>query len=276
MAQLTLSQMSGWNISSDNYTDFIYNSKLNIAEFVNLESDDSECLIYVGTSDKVRLWLVPNNEKEWKNNVIVYGDTVYSPLYKSHVQKTVRRKMTMNAIDGVLALLYKDPSAILRRIPIIAIEDVCLIKGYSVIVWLMMAIRSTNSKRYNLTNQDIHNILNYVENLSGTEHIYIDTPRNPITKQMILGLPSEYRNEVLSLWYRKRAGGMKCDMKMLDNAISYYFKNPHAIINKSLHSRFNISNIQLKISILPEAIDFHPFPEILLKLESKLHIPKKY
>lgn len=275
MAQMTLSQLSGWNISGDNYKDFVYNPKLNIAEFINLDSDDSECLIYVGTSDEVRLWMVPINNSEWSKNVAVYGDSVYSPLYKSHVQKAIRRKMTMNAIDGVLALLYTDPSAILRRLAIIAIEDVCLIKGYSVIVWLMMSVTSRNSKKYILTNQDVENVLNYVENLCGTERVYIDMPISSVSRKMITSLRCENRNEVLSLWYRKRAGGMKGDMKMLENATAYYFKNPTAIEKRVLDSRYDISSVNLKISILSEAVDFHPFPQILSILERKTHIPRK-
>lgn len=270
MAQMTLSQMNGWNISGDNYTDFVYDAGNNTAEFMNLTSSETRNLSYITTADGVRLWKMNDGSPNWKNEVTVYGDAVYVPLYKSHIQKATRRKMTLNAIDGGLALLYKDPSALLRRVAIIAIEDVCLVKGYSVIVWLMMAI-----KNIELTKLDVDNILNYIENLCAIDKVYNDMPRNQVSRTMITSMSSDYRSDVLSLWYRKRAGGMKGDMKMLENAISYYYHSPEDIAMKEVYNKFNIEHVHLKISIIQESIDFHPFPQLLTTLQSRLRTPSK-
>jgi len=267
---MTLSQMSGWNITGSESHDFVYDPDNQNARFTDLESEKTKHLAYIGTSDGVRLWTHHSSSPQWMDNVSVNGDTSHIPLYKSHVQKCTRRMMFRNAIDGVLAMLYKDPSSILRRIGIIAIEDVCLVKGYSVIVWLMMAI-----KYITLTKQDVHNIVNYVDNLCAIEKVFINMPLQPVTRKMILTMKHENRDEVLALWYRKRAGGMKGDIKMLENAIAYYYRDPKQIEEKKIWRRFQIEVVALKIPIIQEAIDFHPFPELLSVLNRKTNIDKK-
>ena len=169
MAQLTLSQISGWKVSGSNYHDFVYDSEKTKATFENLSSKETKSLVYIGIADGIRLWTLPINSPLWPANK--KDEMVHIPLYKSHVQKATRRKMHLNAIDGVLAMLYKDPLSILRRIGIIAIEDVCLVKGYSVIVWLMMAM-----KYISLTEQDVHNITNYVDNLCVIDNTFKNNP----------------------------------------------------------------------------------------------------
>lgn len=271
MAQMTLSQMNGWDISGNNYTDFVYDAGNNTAEFMNLKSSETKKLSYITTSDGLRLWKHDDYSPLWKHEVTIYGDSVHVPLYKSHIQKAIRRKMTLNAIDGGLALLYTDPSALLRRLAIIAIEDVCLVEDYSVIVWLMMAI-----KNIELTKFDVDNILHYMENLCAINKVYNNMPQsNKVTRTMIIGMSEEYRSDVLALWYRKRAGGMKGDMKMLENAISYYYRSPEQIAKKELQTRYYINTVKLKISIIQESIDFHPFPQLLTILENQLKIPSK-
>ena len=50
--------------------------------------------------------------------------------------------------------------------------------------------------------------------------------RAPVTRSMIIKMSGQkIESEVLALWYRKRAGGMKGDMKMLENAIAYYYSS---------------------------------------------------
>ena len=83
------------------------------------------------------------------------------------------------------------------------------------------------------------------------------------------------RDEVLALWYRKRAGGMKGDMKMLENAIAYYYREPNEIHEKVIWRRFQIEVVALKIPIIQEAIDFHPFPQLIPVLNRRTNILQK-
>ena len=57
------------------------------------------------------------------------------PLLKSNLQKAVRRCDNQIAIQSALALIQIEPMELLRRLPIIYIEDVCLMDSYSIVVW---------------------------------------------------------------------------------------------------------------------------------------------
>ena len=272
MAQMTLSQMNGWNIKGDKCHDFVYNPDKQTAIFTDIDSNSARELSFIGEADGLRLWMHYTNSPIWENCLSVTGepDSVHIPLYKSHVQKCTRRKMYANAIDGVLAILYDDPSSILRRIGIIAIEDVCLVKGYSVIIWLMMAI-----KYISLTKQDVYNVINYIDNICEIDNVFVNTPRSPVSRKMIMTIKHDNRDEVLALWYRKRAGGMKGDIKMLENAVSYYYREPTKVEERIVWRRFQIDKIALKIPIIKEAIDFHPFPQLIPVLNRRTNIQSK-
>jgi hypothetical protein len=83
------------------------------------------------------------------------------PLLKSNLQKAVRRCENEIAIQTSLAILQKEPMELLRRLPIIYIEDVCLMDSYPIVVWLMMADKDYGR----LSKTDIDIILNIVNSL---------------------------------------------------------------------------------------------------------------
>ena len=80
------------------------------------------------------------------------------PLIKSNLQKAVRRCDNQIAIQSALVLIQMAPMELLRRLPIIYIEDVCLMDSYSIVVWLMMADKDYSA----LKKRDIDIILNIV------------------------------------------------------------------------------------------------------------------
>lgn len=61
------------------------------------------------------------------------------PLLKSNLQKAVRRHARQAALGTALQLLRQDPAALLRRLPIIAVEDAFWHPWAPAVVWLMMA-----------------------------------------------------------------------------------------------------------------------------------------
>ena len=81
------------------------------------------------------------------------------PLVKSNLQKAIRRCDSQIAFQSTLVLLQCAPMELLRRLPIIYIEDVCLMDSYPIIIWLMMADRDYGT----LKNRDIDIILNIDE-----------------------------------------------------------------------------------------------------------------
>ena len=73
------------------------------------------------------------------------------PLLKSNLQKAIRRSDNQIAIQSALALIQVAPMELLRRLPIIYIEDVCLMDSYSIVMWLMIADKAYGA----LSNRDI-------------------------------------------------------------------------------------------------------------------------
>jgi hypothetical protein len=79
---------------------------------------------------------------------------------KSHLQKMVRRKSSDLAVKTARRLLLLDPMSLLRRLPIIMIEDVMLLPALWPLVWLMMAYPFRG-----LTDEDCEWILGVVHKL---------------------------------------------------------------------------------------------------------------
>ena len=142
------------------------------------------------------------------------------PLIKSNLQKAVRRRDNSIAIQSALALIQKDPMELLRRLPIIYIEDVCLMDSYSIVVWLMMADKEYGA----LKKRDIDIILNIVNSLCDCK-TYFNYIKNDysyaFTHESLQFAPNG--SQLLSVYYRSQYGGMKGDMKMLENSIYYYY-----------------------------------------------------
>ena len=82
------------------------------------------------------------------------------PLLKSNLQKQIRRG-EKEAITTASLMLDLDEFELLRRLSIIAAEDVTLSQETSRIVWYMAAV----SKRLILCEKDKKFILNYVKSL---------------------------------------------------------------------------------------------------------------
>ena len=65
---------------------------------------------------------------------------------------------------------------------------------------------------------------------------------------------------------------MKGDIQLLKNAIKYYIINPS--IKKTLYNSIDYNKIDTNIEILVEAIDFHPYPQMLNLLSRLTHMNK--
>ena len=268
MRQLTFNQLKGWNNNipkNIGMRDFVYSPANKMAYFKNVSEAGN--LVYIGDSDKVRLWIESekySKEQIWDPMIVTPGD-VHIPLYKSHVQKAIRRKLTLPAVQGVLALLYKDPDAILRRLAIITIEDVCLVYGYSVIVWLMMS-----QKYRKLTYSDVNIIIEFVIGLCDIDTVFKNIKTTVKQRPELSAIPNPERSELLSLYHRARFGGLSGDIKMLQNAISYYYDNQRFIVKNIAKNDYDIMSLKLNIPIIAESIDFHPFPYIVTKISSHI------
>jgi hypothetical protein len=148
---------------------------------------------------------------------------------------------------------------LLRRLPVICIEDVTLMDSFPILIWLMMADKDYG----NLSKVDINIILNIVISLCDCKK-YFPYEKNELnyafTHETLQFCPNS--NELLSLFYRSQYGGLKGDMQMLKVAIDYYRMNPTEVI-KTEYNTINYNAIEREIEVLVEAIDFHCYPNML-------------
>ena len=191
------------------------------------------------------------------------------PLLKSNLQKAIRRGNSNAAVTTALAMLQKDPIQLLRRLPIIYIEDVCLINSFPIIMWLLMA-----DTEYTMKLKDTDIILQIVYSLTKCSKYFDNREGSNATEYSHEML--QHSDQLLALYYRSMYGGLKGDMQMLKNAIEFYNNEPHKIIRYTFIDSFHaIIETGTVLEIIPEAIDFHPFPHILHEICRDTYIKKQ-
>eukprot|EP00933_Yihiella_yeosuensis_P054106 TRINITY_DN5245_c3_g1_i1.p1 TRINITY_DN5245_c3_g1~~TRINITY_DN5245_c3_g1_i1.p1 ORF type:complete len:439 (-),score=97.66 TRINITY_DN5245_c3_g1_i1:69-1385(-) len=80
------------------------------------------------------------------------------PLVKSSLQKAVRRGEARAAVAAAAYLLAYDPKELLRRLPIVLVEDVGIFEDLPELTWLMVAVQSG----YVLRKTDVRFVLSLV------------------------------------------------------------------------------------------------------------------
>ena len=194
-------------------------------------------------------------------------------LLKSNLQKAVRRQNATVAMQSALLLLQREPMEFLRRLPILYVEDATLMDSITICVWMLMADRE-----YSMTSSDIALLLNIVRRLCECVQFYDDSTDEdapPVKHEEIESCLQA--DAILAVHYRSLYGGMKGDMRMLRRAVHHFKSHPEQV---QQHGEFkpidwnllfpspctsSLSSLPqpLAITILPAAIDFHPFPQLI-------------
>ena len=194
----------------------------------------------------VQLNMIPSNCLTTPVIPILHS-SVGTPLLKSNLQKAIRRCETDVALQTAILLLQRDPMEMLRRLSIIAVEDVSLIDSFPVI--------------YRLTTHDIDTILHIVWTLSEA--------RQAVEYAKYVGAPDIPEDLILmAVYYRWKYGGMKGDLELLHGVIRYH-NNHNNHNNHILTTRYKqilYDKIAKESIVLVESIDFHPFPAMLTYL----------
>jgi hypothetical protein len=202
-------------------------------------------------TNDIKLYLRPSAPAELRSLPRI-THSCPTPLLISNLQKAVRRQDSAVALSSTLALLEQDPLKLLRRLPIICIEDVAMIDSIPVMVWWMMA-------PYILTQDDKWMILCMVQTLCQIDEACPTDRRTPPPAMSHESLQSSDLH--LALYYRSQYGGMKGDMVMLQNAIGAALP---------VHpTQWSAPTLPTELEVLAEAIDFHPFPPLLTQLQKR-------
>lgn len=183
-------------------------------------------------------------------------------LLISNLQKAIRRKEHTAALSSALALIHQDPIKLIRRLPIICVEDVVALDTIPIIVWIMMAHTS-----YHMTPADHQLILQMVWTLCEIDVAYCcDFHKEPPLHTHSSLQKEKNADVLLALYYRTMYGGMKGDMNMLKNAIEDH-KTERIYLTQPIER-----NIPTEMEILMEAIDFHCMPQLLTRLHNIVHL----
>lgn len=195
------------------------------------------------------------------------------PVYKSNLQKCVRRQLSDAAVRTAYAMLSADEPDFLRRLPIVMIEDVLPHPSIIMLVWWMMA----TTKGYKLSDDDVSMVLGIVYCLCNIPiyQVYNSFCKPLATEIQWNHLPQTQKDVIWALEFRKAYGGMYCDVDMIKYLQTVWIKrmeNPKnwgwKYINGILVEPLDLSSIGEcdKYDLLLESIDQHCFSWIPRKL----------
>jgi hypothetical protein len=186
---------------------------------------------------------------------------------KSNLQKAIRRKQKDVALATARQMLHQDPNQLLRRLPIVATEDVKWSATTNQMVWLMCWY----SKTRRLSSSFVTCIFAYVSRLCEVDHVF--DYRSMDTFDGLRGKIDIFSNYELALWVRRCYGGMDGDMKLL----------MYTLVQKAwddVNDVFDGNHHEIKVDyfdsshMLPVAIDFH-CSDILDTVMEKTKLPYK-
>ncbi len=189
---------------------------------------------------------------------------IYSPfILKSNLQKTMRRQYIDPCLSTALQLLKQDPAELLRRLPVIILEDSQYNHyTYTHLIWLMIA----HSKGYQLTEQDVQLIMDAVGTALMSDYRY-DLQIEPTEAQKSPECTTSY----VIIYLRAVYGGLKGDQAFLKRLAlrSVDFQEiPEE--KKSQLFQVDLKKIELfnpVCHIILNAIDNHCCPYIVKELE---------
>lgn len=208
--------------------------------------------------------------------------STYDSFLQSHLQKAVRRKNKRAVIFTADLLLELSPLKLIRRLPIIMVEDTFIHKSFSTLIWLMCAMSIKNDRR-NLHENQKKWILGVVYLLAGVnykEYIDHDTndwifPNHLTEIHKIKNL--DIQDVIYSIETRRCYGGMKGDDAMFQS----YEKKCIDIFSYNIDDKWsnlfykNVRPILTKKTMfkqkewLMEGYDFHCYPSLLGRLEEE-------
>lgn len=175
----------------------------------------------------------------------------------SLLQKAVRRGATSVAKRAAHELAHADPHALVRRLPIIAIEDIAANANLPVVVWLMLHV----SRGAQLTRDDVLWLVAYAGALS-VDHRREDVRHNAaniLTAKRVWSKASDAADHgAMALVARTAYGGMSGDMDMLLRAAQGGLSAAPSLDVKATP----FDDRLLRTDVILAAVDFHCEPEM--------------
>jgi hypothetical protein len=212
-----------------------------------------------------------------------FSNSIYDSFLQSHLQKAVRRKNKKAAIFTADLLLELSPLKLLRRLPIILIEDTFVHKSLSTLIWLMCALSIKNNRKGLHENQKrwilgvvyIMSVVNIKEDVDHNTSNFVFS--NHLSK--IHKIKNKHVQDIIySLETRRCYGGLKNDDCMFQSFENKYI---NIFLNNDTNTKWEnlflqkVRPILLKKTTLKqnewlmEGYDFHCQPLLLRRLEEE-------
>jgi hypothetical protein len=184
-------------------------------------------------------------------------------LLKSNVQKQIRRQLP-EAITTAQLLLHLCEFEFLRRLVIIAAEDVEVSMATTVIAWLMVV----TGKGFQLEQDHKNWILGYVATL--IKHpvcrrleINNDLYKTVLDPWEVMNSDYEQKNQLVGILCRSAYGGLKCDPPMLNCCLDWQYQTGTPLLEGGV-DRWDGPFPALVFH--KSAVDFHIWGALLDKL----------
>lgn len=190
-------------------------------------------------------------------------------LLKSNLQKCFRRRLYTEAMATAKQLLFQDPTEMLRRLPVILLEDGLLYPYlYNQLVWLQFA----HSKGYQLTTEDAQIILDAVcTGLEGAARYNLSFQGTATaTTRAFQTATRENRESFIGPRLRSLAGGMKFDTNFL--RVLAFRALTGDLPLETEYSSMDLDDVEEFTPakhMIPQAVDFHACPFILETIPHK-------
>ncbi|EED91786.1 predicted protein [Thalassiosira pseudonana CCMP1335] len=183
----------------------------------------------------------PQQEGKKRGNFVRRHSRLSVAQLKSCLQKSIRRRAPLPAVRVALELVDKSWEALIRRLPIICLEDSFLHPDFALLVWLMVA----DSKNYAPPTSLIVRVMQIVFEMASCPRQDICIESYGDMSGMIWSfsmstpssqlLPSKLRSPSLdnagtvirTMLLRAQYGGMACDVQMLNSFAKTWLKRFH-------------------------------------------------
>lgn len=184
--------------------------------------------------------------------------TYHVPLLKSNLQKAIRRKARNAALRTAWWLLCREPTELLRRLPVIICEDTQIEEHtFLELVWLMAA----TSKGYRLLWSDAAWVMSAVATaLETTGHWNLEEPGPSLPAGALMRHPNTL---ALALHIRIAFGGMKGDQAFLGRLRDRVIAGTLPLwTGPPVWLEEDIPWLEPEEDILLEAVDQHVYPRL--------------
>ena len=220
-----------------------------------------------------------------EQNDVDEESSIYGSFLQSHLQKAIRRKNKRASVFTADLLLELNPMKLLRRLPIIMIEDSFIHQSFSTLIWLMCSMSIKNDKRklhehqkrwllgvvYTITCFEYKECLEDVEDF---ENFVFSNKLSKIHKIKVMDI----QDIIYSVETRRCYGGMKGDDNMFQSIEHLYLEKCKEIYEETIWKTLFYTEVRpiytkktkfKQKEWLFEGYDFHTNPSLLKILEDE-------